>query len=502
MSILLDIGEDLVKLSNAEGLIYKDITLNNSNKKRNLYILIQEDDIKLIDLDIEDDVVEFQDKLKLVFSPNMNKSLLTSGKYKKQNMSISPLAINFNVKTIRDKFGDNWEEILTEITNDGFDIIQKSIDKEDEVLIRKNEQLKEFCDMALSNNITKLIDILTNATDEMTARILFDIDMEYYKQANKFFYYSMNKLFANIKEVVEYDNETYGYNSFICTNSKKPFLLSKIRNNKKDIYNISFVGNIQKPFKLNEILSYRTKKIDNENVYYYEYDTKEPETNIKKNNYIGKDKLKAIGKATVWQLEKYFQGKEISINDYYKRIFNIDVITKNNLKTIETIIIKKMIKDLRTEPERKKVIDSLNILFSIKNYYKFEKEDIMDTIKRLQETDDIQINNDREFSYLLGQTVYYVNSFSIESKERGTMGYIYKYITNTNKITDNLIRDMKKYKRDIGRTKLFSQVVSELMKYKYKKLDKSMFLAGVLDTNIFYQKQVKEENTNNETEEI
>lgn len=496
MSILLDIGEDLAKLNNTEGLVYKNIVIEDKYKDKFVYILIKEKGLKIIDLDIEDDVEEFSDKLKLVLAEDMNKCLMTKGKYKKQNMSISPLSINFNMKTLRKNLGDNWKSVLVGINEEGFRILKENID--DEGIDDKVKYIQEFCNKSLENNLEELEGILVNLDDSKKVRMLFDVDIEYFKEANKLFYFGMNKIFAKTKDIVEYNGETYGYNSFINCNNKKPFLISKIKSNKSEIYNISLVKNVQNPFKINEILSYEYKKAMGGKEYYWEYDTKEPENNIKKNNYVGKNKLKATGKASIRQLGQYYIDDSIkgSKKNYYDRLFKSKSINLTRYKSIESAVIKKMMKELKTGVEKLKVIHNLNILFSIKEYYGLEGVDIMSLIKGIQENNDIKVNNDKDYSYLLGQVVYYVNSQGKEASEKHTMGYIYKYINNRTKINDNLLRDMSKYRKYIRSNKKFSEVVSELMKHDLCELDKGLFLAGVLDTNIFYQKQNTEENNN------
>lgn len=115
----------------------------------------------------------------------------------------------------------------------------------------------------------------------------------------------------------------------------------------------------------------------------------------------------------------------------------------------------------------------------------------MDVIKKTQQKD-VHIQNDQHFSYLLGQVVYYVNSFSAEAQKRGTMGYLYKYINN-NSIKEYLVQDLNRYQHYLNKNyKLFSDAIVQIMQYQYKKLDKCLFIAGALDTNIFYTKQQNE----------
>lgn len=482
MSILLDIGQDLIQTRGLNGLLYKDTKLNTNNK----YFLIGENSIKTIDPRCTDDVVYFIDRLKLCYNTDANKALLQTAPFSKKNMSISPLALLFKIGTVKASYTKrnidlDWHDFVLGIGTATFDAALIEINQHAKEHYANIKLLKQQCLMYLQQNIDALAQELSEANDSTYIRIIYNVDLEYYKFFNIFFYDTLNKIFAKVTNVKNVNGILYGNSPYINLSSNKPFLVSNIYSNKNDVYAISVAKNT------NNIgdLPYVTKRIKTKKgvITYWEYDTKEPTTTILKNIYIGKNKKYAVCTTGLWQLKKYLQDK---------KMLNTEIINLELYHEVEGIILKQIIKELRAKSQKQEIINDLNTLLSIKSYYNFEGgKDCMDVIKKTQQKD-IHIQNDQHFSYLLGQVVYYVNSFSAEAQKRGTMGYLYKYINN-NSIKEYLVQDLNRYQHYLNKNyKLFSDAIVQIMQYQYKKLDKCLFIAGALDTNIFYTKQQNE----------
>ena len=133
MSILLDIGHDIS--NDSEGLIYRDIQTDNLKVGKDNYILLKDDGIDIIDLEIEDDVHSFCEKLKFFYNADANKVLVNSGEYSKKSMSVSPLGVLFKRDTIvkNKKWDGDWDRLLSTVLISGFNIIIKNIKKDSEI---------------------------------------------------------------------------------------------------------------------------------------------------------------------------------------------------------------------------------------------------------------------------------------------------------------------------------------------------------------------------------
>ena len=358
MSILLDIGEDLKNKSDWNALSCDNVKFNQEDT----YILVKENEIYIIDI-LDDDKVEyFKNRYKYCYNDVPNRALCQSRDFKMKNMSLNPLGIMFNTKKIIEwNRGVKWRNFLGLAIEYTFRPILAVVEGEEieGVVI----ELKNKFELYIKNNIEKLDKIISDADN---VRIVPDFDEEDFKLLNQIYYFDMNKIFATVKGIKRIGEEKYGFNKHINLNNKMHFLQSKIYSNIKE----ATILNKVKPKKNMKDLGYKqySFKQGQTTNYYWEYDSKEPENIIKKNNYIGKNKLKDTGKASIWQLGQYYIDKDDK-NILYENLFNSKTITFNKYKKIENIVIKKMVKDLRVEKDKSKVINNLNIIFSVKESY-------------------------------------------------------------------------------------------------------------------------------------
>lgn len=513
MSILLDIGQDLSKLSSVDGLIYRDIQTENLKKGKDNYILIKEDGLDIIDIEIEDSVHSFCERLKLFYNTDANKTLVNKGEYSKKSMSVSPLGILFKRDTIvkNKKWDKDWGRLLSTVLEDGFDIIIQNTDKNTEVTEQLMVELKEKCTKMFELNKDDLISLINKDSDDSGKifSIAFDVDIKYYMLLNKFYYKNMNKAFGSTDKTVKYDGDTYGCSTFINLNANKRFLISSIYSDYDDITNLKLVENMDY-IKVKDLMPYNRTVVNAIKCeYIWEYDTKEIESGLKKNNYIGKSKKYAIGTIEAWHIIKYLEskvkqanGKDATLPKFKRDLANAVLngnISRLKVNKLKSIMMKDIIKDatLKLPTEGTSIIGNINNILSIEDAFINLKggSTNMNIIKQIQ-SGNISIENDRQFSYLFGQVVYYINSQGREAKEKKTMGYLSKYLRKSDS-RDLILKDMMKYKANIKRTKLLGNVISTIMKYEIQdRLDQTMFLAGTMDENIFYQKQT------NESEEI
>ena len=107
---------------------------------------------------------------------------------------------------------------------------------------------------------------------------------------------------------------------------------------------------------------------------------------------------------------------------------------------------------------------------------------------------DINISNDEEYYYLLGQIAYY-----IESRSRGNVNFsVFKYYLEKRKdsnLKDFLLAALDKYSYDISiHNGLFKSVLAEILMYTPNKNIKQgweFFFIGICSKNVFYNKSAK-----------
>ncbi|MGC5816226.1 hypothetical protein [Clostridium perfringens] len=108
--------------------------------------------------------------------------------------------------------------------------------------------------------------------------------------------------------------------------------------------------------------------------------------------------------------------------------------------------------------------------------------------KKLSKYNDMDFNNSKEMSYVLGQLIRYTrNNFKNKSDFNFLKPYLYNYTTKH--IFKLLNTDMKKFKSNQRTLNVLSEIIDYIELFNIKKVDELAFKKGLFDSNnIFYVK--------------
>ena len=197
--------------------------------------------------------------------------------------------------------------------------------------------------------------------------------------------------------------------------------------------------------------------------------------------------------------EELLMTRDIYLNWFYKGVTNgiCNTLDKSILKIIKSNILEGKIIAAKKQ---------MNLRYSLISYFTNNKkeEELMEEVRKYliekillekEKQDSWKIENDDVYSYLVGQIVSGLLSFS-KAKTVPSSSINQFLNTDNDKIIKNkLIRLYEKYNYSIDARyyNRMSSVLGKVLRYEVKnKINKNLLLAGFLDSKIFFMK--KEEN--------
>lgn len=191
--------------------------------------------------------------------------------------------------------------------------------------------------------------------------------------------------------------------------------------------------------------------------------------------------------------------RDIYLKWFYKGVTNgiCNTLDKSILKIIKSNILEGKIIAAKKQ---------MNLRYSLISYFtnKKEEEELMEEIREYliekillekEEQDNWDIENDDVYSYLVGQIVSGLLSFSKAKTVPASSINQFLNTDNDKIIKNKLIRLYEKYNYSIDARyyNRMSSVLGKVLRYEVKnKINKNLLLAGFLDSKIFFIK--KEEN--------
>lgn len=285
------------------------------------------------------------------------------------------------------------------------------------------------------------------------------------------------------------------------------YIMAQIGQNEPEIQHFDTISNFGdktcKSFQYNQVI--KTNLEDDK----YEYITYERYSSIQRliNGVIFENKL----------IENYFRGssdikvknlkikeellmtRDIYLNWFYKGVTNgiCNTLDKSILKIIKSNILEGKIIAAKKQ---------MNLRYSLISYFTNNKkeEELMEEIREYliekillekEEQDNWDIENDDVYSYLVGQIVSGLLSFSKAKTVPASSINQFLNTDNDKIIKNKLIRLYEKYNYSIDARyyNRMSSVLGKVLRYEVKNIiNKNLLLAGFLDSKIFFMK--KEEN--------
>ena len=197
--------------------------------------------------------------------------------------------------------------------------------------------------------------------------------------------------------------------------------------------------------------------------------------------------------------EELLMTRDIYLNWFYKGVTNgiCNTLDKSILKIIKSNILEGKIIAAKKQ---------MNLRYSLISYFTNNKkeEELMEEIREYliekillekEEQDNWDIENDDVYSYLVGQIVSGLLSFSKAKTVPASSINQFLNTDNDKIIKNKLIRLYEKYNYSIDARyyNRMSSVLGKVLRYEVKnKINKNLLLAGFLDSKIFFMK--KEEN--------
>lgn len=431
-----------------------------------------------------------------------NKAVISDRKYKfkKRTMSNQSNAIIFNTKPADKKYKMSNIEIL------------QTIVKEHCVSCGEYEKIKYY---------EKAIQLISEIVDDKNVKVVMMLEnielAEIKERCNK--YIEANR-FDDIK--------TKKFSSFANHNIKKPYLFQKTNNlnklafyckNKEEADNLNYLNRylqLQRPkttiyfdnityktvkessgFKIDEFdqIPYKSKDIfEKRNLFIKDYVI---DNNEKFYNKI--NKLTEFNKHFIKLYEKFY----LNLNNHSVSRFinNYDKII-NHMYNLVFININ----DSNKEPDQINMINNM-IDFNIATYdYFFEKtlkgdiesmnNIISNKVINLKENKQYDIENDNEFSEILGYLASYVMDKSISARASIKLKNECKYIKDINKFMYILDNKVDKYANKLYGIRfnyIYSAVKCYIRDNDKIEFNKIFFDSGLYDfNNVFYVKNNKE----------
>lgn len=197
----------------------------------------------------------------------------------------------------------------------------------------------------------------------------------------------------------------------------------------------------------------------------------------------------------------------LSYKDYLWSIFKLNgIYNKNNCKKI-LIINKTLVKDKifngfngSKEQENKEIYEVkklFNFSMSFEEYI-LGGSSMRRNIESFREKslgENYRIENNDEYYYMIGQSIYYLLSQSKSSEKKLDLLKPYLMLPNNKILKAKLTTILKRYSHSVNmNSKKFGSVIKEIMIYDVNNIDTNMIIAGFLDNNLFYEKDNKDNN--------
>lgn len=203
------------------------------------------------------------------------------------------------------------------------------------------------------------------------------------------------------------------------------------------------------------------------------------------NSYIKKYFLQSRDTLSTW----FYTGNKTNLDNFIEKI---------TLKLIETSLLSK------NKFENAK--EQFNLRWSLIEYFypnrkigeKMNKvvEDLREHINMPKETE-WNFNSDEEYSFAVGQVVYYLLSLSKSNVKSHSVLNPFLNATKDEIIKKHIFNMYKKYNYilEVNKGFRFDKILSRIMMYNPKKLYKEQIMAGFVYNSLIYEKGFKENNS-------